>query len=265
MRPESPKKLSKARYETRHGGRLVAERRDDFGLIEVVDHGNRRCLHFGSSIKQSCQSLTPPGRPVFHYDDKLLLAAALHPAPRDALILGLGAGSVASHLHRQMPDLSLTAVEQREAVIDIALDHFNLPADERMALFTAEADQFLDRIEQPRDLILVDLFDAHGPAPTVSTLRFFDHCRERLKRNGILAINLWRTAPEAWDNAIEHLTTAFGPKRWRLDEEDGNSIIYAFRDDPPPLNDAMLRRCRQLGIRGKALRRQLIRRNAIRG
>ena len=253
----------KSRHETRHGGRLVAERRDDHGLIEVVDHDNRRCLHFGSSIKQSCQSLEPPGRPIFHYDDKLLLAAALHPQPRDALILGLGAGSVASHLHRRMPELTLTAVERREAVINLALDYFNLPADERMALFTADADYFLDQIETRRDLIIIDLFDANGPAETVSTLRFFDRCRERLNRNGLLAINLWRTVPQAWDNATTHLTTVFGEPHWRLDEEDGNSILYAFRDAPPPLDRAFLDRCRKLGLPGKALRRSLLRRNAI--
>ncbi len=258
-RPTSPEKAPR-----RHGGRLVHARRDDYGLIEVVDHPDRRCLHFGSPVQQSCLRRDGPPRPAFDHDRKLLLGAALHPDPRHILVLGLGGGTVAGHLHRHLPAARLTAVERREAVIDVALAWFDLPADERLQLYSADALLFLRELPGEYDLQLVDLFDAEGLDGAAQRLGFFDHCRDQLRPGGLLVMNLWRDERDAYLATCDALETGFGGRVWYLDEQEGNTVAYAFRDAAPTLDAAVRRRAAALGLDGAGLLRQLRRRNAAR-
>ncbi len=245
----------KSSREIRHGGVLVDQRRDAWGVVEVVDHDRSRCLHFGSSIRQSGLRLDRPECPLFEYDDKLMAAAALHAEPRDVLILGLGAGSVARRLHGCLSAVTITAVERREVVIDLALEYFGLPADERLQLFTAEAEQFLEAIDAQWDLLLVDLFNAVGPDPALSRLRVFDLCRSRLRSGGVLVVNLWRNVTDDFENAREHLRACFGPDVWYLDEEDGNTVAYAFKGAPAVLDRSAGERLAALSLDPLLLRR----------
>lgn len=249
---------------SRYGGTLIHAVRDDWGLIEVVDSPGMRSLHFGTAIEQSClleNSSLPPG---FQHEHKMMLAAALHGHPEDALILGLGAGSVARHLYHSLPSLHLVAIERREAVIDVALDYFQLPADERMQLFTADAEHFLSEVEGEWDLIVVDLFDAMGMDEASLRLSFLDRCYEQLRADGLLTMNLWRDDKLAYDTACEYLETTFDEKVWYLDEADGNTIAYAFRGELPALDAPVQARAQHIGIDGHAILRQLQRRNSNR-
>ncbi len=248
----------------RYGGRLVHARRDEWGLIEVVDHGDRRCLHFGTPVQQSCLRCDGSSRPAFVHDEMLLLGAALHADPRAILLLGLGGGTVARHLHERLPQARLQAVERREAVIDVAMEWFGLPADERLVLYSAEADLFLREVTAAHDLLLVDLFDGQGLDETAQRGAFFVRCHDRLRSGGLLAVNLWRDEREACLAACDALEVVFEGRVWYLDEAEGNTVAYAFRDRLPQLDASQRQRATALGLDGAGLQRRLRRRNGPR-
>lgn len=250
--------------KTRYGGQLIHARRDDWGLIEVVDVGEKRSLHFGTSVQQSRFRTGTDKKPGFYYERKMMFAAALHQKISKLLILGIGGGTIARHLHQSLPEISIAAVERREAVIDIALEYFELPADERLQLYTADAEQFLTEQPSEWDLIMVDLFDAIGVDETALKLSFLDLCYAQLSPRGVLVMNLWRDDDVTYFRACNYLESCFEQRVWYLYEADGNTIVYAFKDCFPSLLPSLGVVAKQLGLDDKLLLRQLKQRNTHR-
>lgn len=76
-----------------------------------------------------------------------------------ALILGFGAGSVASILcHEYKKPLQLTGVEKDPVVIDLAKKYFRIDRYENLSLHMEDAGDFVERCDQKFDLVVVDVF-----------------------------------------------------------------------------------------------------------
>ncbi len=236
----------------RHGGILLDAVRDPMGLVEVVQHGERRSLHFGSAIEQSSHVPDMPDWLQFDYCRQLLFASVFPVVADEVLLLGLGAGTLARYLLRHAgPSLRLDAVEYREAVADMAYRHFDLPIDPRLDIYIATAEQYLNAYDRQWNVIVVDLYDAEGMNEEPARLRFLDTCRERLAPGGVMAINLWRTNADEYAFMLEQLDQAFAGRLLLADADDANTVAYCFATDVPVLSAAAFQR--QLHDRAKAL------------
>jgi spermidine synthase len=77
----------------------------------------------------------------------------------NALILGFGAGSVASILcDEYKKTVHLTGVEKDPAVIDLAKKYFRIERYKNLSLHLEDAGAFVARCDQQFDLIVVDVF-----------------------------------------------------------------------------------------------------------
>jgi spermidine synthase len=77
----------------------------------------------------------------------------------NALILGFGAGSVASILCEEYKKaVHLTGVEKDPVVIDLAKKYFHLEKYKNLSLHLEDAGAFVARCDQQFDLIVVDVF-----------------------------------------------------------------------------------------------------------
>jgi spermidine synthase len=77
----------------------------------------------------------------------------------NALILGFGAGSVASILcDEYKKSLLLTGVEKDPVVIDLARKYFHLDRYKNLSLHVEDAGKFVERCDQKFDLVAVDVF-----------------------------------------------------------------------------------------------------------
>ncbi len=252
-----------ARGVSRYGGVLLEAARDALGLVEVVRHGRRRSLHFGSAVEQASHLPEAPDRLQFGYSRDLVLGTIFPPAAEQVLLLGLGAGTVARYLLCHSEEgLRLDAVEYREIVADMAFRHFDLPVDPRLEIYIASAGHYLDVVETRRDVILVDLYDADGMNAEAQRWSFLESCRARLAPDGVVAINLWRTDPAAFAFMLAQLRELFGTGLLRVDADDANSVVYCFAAGPPSLRDPvvrarLLRRVEALGFAGEAFLRRL--------
>ena len=231
----------KRKHTPRYGGLLLEAVRDDFGLVEVVERGETRSLHFGNSIEQSSYVPDMPDWLQFEYYRKLMFATAFHDDPKDLLLLGLGAGVIARYLLSHMGHMKLTAVEYREAVADMAFIYFGLPRDSRLEVYIAIAGQFLQEFEQSRDIILVDLYDAEGLNEEPRRLSFLDLCRTRLGEQGVMAINLWRSDREEYDFMLDQICQVFDGRVLLVDADDANTVAYCFQAEVPDLSNPRTR------------------------
>lgn len=189
----------------RFGGTVVFKARDEYGLIEVVENRTLRKLHFDSPIEQSCQFRHAPMTLNFEYQQTMLAQLSDHyyQQPKSAgyriLMLGMGGGIMATHLHHTLPKVHITIVELRELVIEVAYRYFQLPQVPEIESVQADAIAFIAELAQAcqtqkalgYDGILVDLFDAQGLPAELCAQAFHQQLAECVKPGGRLLYNLW--------------------------------------------------------------------------
>ncbi|HRE15068.1 MAG TPA: fused MFS/spermidine synthase, partial [Usitatibacteraceae bacterium] len=187
-------------------------------------------LHTGSELVQGAMRIARPFALELEYT-RLLVAPIAERGderwPRKVLQVGLGAGSIAKHIHRERPKAKQVVVELSAEVIVAARQHFRLPEEgPRLRIVHGDGLAFVTGGEGRYDLIIVDAFDAEGRAGPLESLPFYLAARAMLAPAGVLAVNLLhhRRDPTA---ALRRLREAFdGQVEERL-AKSGNRVAIA--------------------------------------
>jgi hypothetical protein len=158
-------------------------------FVVDFDRGPRHFRTLGSFgaaeqvTEQSSMDLLYPARLVFHYERLMSLALGLCKRPYRALLLGVGGGAMWRFVRAYLPDCAVRLVDCDETVVGLARRWFYLK--ERVEIDSAE--RFLAGTRERFDAILVDVYDAAGPAPADTA--FWTRCLEALEPGGCLANN----------------------------------------------------------------------------
>jgi spermidine synthase len=187
-----------------YDGLVVHQSQSDDGVIEVVDDGDIRSLHFGTFPRQSCMSLQTPHTLELTYTQAMMAALLLNPEPERVLIVGLGGGSLVKFILHHFPNCQIDVVEYRQDVLKVAYDYFQLPEnDSRVNVHIG--DGYLFGIQA-----------------------FFDACAGLLTSNGVMSINLWGTNRPVFKQTMARINESFDGKSLILPVEDkGNVIVLA--------------------------------------
>jgi spermidine synthase len=222
----------------RYEGRLVHESHDDDGILEVIETHNVRSLHFGSSSRQSSMSLYDPDRLELDYVRAMMSWLFFKDKPKEVLVIGLGGGSLTKYLLQHFDAIRIRVIEYRQSVVKVARSHFGLPHDPRLKIIIDDGGDYVrqrvDSLEGHYDLLFLDAFDHEGMAESVRSEAFFDACKNVLKPDGIMVLNLWGSDKAVFEQIAEWLGRIFN---WRLlflpVPGKGNIIGLAFREDIP--------------------------------
>lgn len=203
--------------------RMLAEVRDDFGLIRVWEVDDYRFLEFGEAIEQSCTFTADPAWLEYDYTRAMLIGALCHPAPETALFMGLGAGTLTQACLKFLPLDDVECIELRPDVPRLAMEYMGLADDPRLYLRVGDARELLPSAE-PADLIFVDLYTDQGPGPAHLAWGFLEACQQRLNPDGWLVINQWG------DDTGKPLGAAllrglYHRHYWELPVKEGNVIL----------------------------------------
>jgi spermidine synthase len=213
----------------RYGGDLIFHRRDNEGVLEVVDTHGVRALHFGTSPRQSAMSLKQPERVELAYVRAMLSPLLFMDEPQNVLLVGLGGGSLAKFLLDKFRCCQVQAIERRAGVVDVAHEYFGLPCDERLTVQIADASlQVLEMAQNETlgfDLVLVDAYDHLGMDASVNATGFFSACARLLRPQGVLAMNLWGTHPVSLKQSIALLKSSFPGRAMRLAVPNRGNVI----------------------------------------
>lgn len=161
--------------------------------IEVSEEGGVRYLHFGSDYVQGAMRIQRPNALELPYTRDMMAGLLLHdaPWPKNALLIGLGSGSLAKYIYHRLPDTRITVIEIDPQIEIIAHQHFKLPDDPaRLRVIIGDGATYMLEDVENFDYILVDGFDKRGSAGTLDTLPFYQACRAQLTAQGLLAVNL---------------------------------------------------------------------------
>ncbi|MGR9036696.1 MAG: spermine/spermidine synthase domain-containing protein [Gammaproteobacteria bacterium] len=222
----------------KYDGLVIHQSHDDDGIIEIIERNGIRSLHFGTSSRQSSMLVDDSDKLVLDYIRAMSCWLLFKETPDDALIIGLGGGSLAKFLLHQFPECRLCVVEYRKSVVKIARSHFGLPFDTRLKIIIGDGGSYIRRqtetLREKYGILFIDAFGDDGMSPSISNIAFFDACKTLLKPDGILIINLWDTDKAFYAACREWLNRAFNSKIFFLPVSGkGNIIGFAFNDGAP--------------------------------
>lgn len=217
--------------------------------VNFSEEGPIRHLHLGSIWIQGSMLVEAPTVLVHEYIQRmmawLLFIDPAGVAKRQALQLGLGAGSLTKFCHKELR-MKTTAIELNPQVLRACRGWFKLPQDNtRMQVVLADAAQ---EIKLPRwlgkvDALQVDLYDEDAAAPVLDSAEFYADCRRTLTDEGSMSVNLFgRSASFA--NSVDKIAQAFGREAiWAFKAtREGNTVVLAQRTPSRPKRAVLLER-----------------------
>jgi len=199
--------------------------------IEISEEAGVRSLHFGSEWVQGAMRIRRPFALELAYTREMMACLLLRPDegwPRRALLIGLGAGSLAKFIHRNLPETRLTAVEIDPRIAPMAQQNFRLPIDpQRLKIIIADGAEYILDARGNFDLILVDGFGADARAGGLDTTAFYAACRARLSKTGLLVCNLLGRS-RGFAASVARIDKAFAGRSTVFPSVDsGNAIAFA--------------------------------------
>lgn len=198
--------------------------------VDISEMDGVRYLHFGSDWVQGAMRAARPWSLELEYTREMMTGLLLRPAPqwpKKALLIGLGAGSLAKFLYRNRPECRITAVEINPQVEFVARQYFKLPDDpKRLNVLIGCGADYVMGGDSTFDTILVDGFGADGKPGQLDTAPFYLACRARLSENGLFAMNLLRE--RGFKQQLDRIVEAFSGQVLVLPPGiAGNTIVLA--------------------------------------
>lgn len=199
--------------------------------ILVSESAGVRYLHFSSHWTQGAMRIARPWALELEYTREMMAALLLRPDPawpRTALMIGLGAGSLAKFLYRHRPEAALTVIEIDPEVLHVARQSFKLPdEDERLQIHIDDGASWLAGCKRKFDLIMVDGFDENARTGMLDTLPFYLNCKARLSSVGLMSTNLLAKR-KGVRKSLERIEEAFDGRAVAFPSCDsGNVVAFA--------------------------------------
>ncbi|MBU6460285.1 MAG: spermidine synthase [Proteobacteria bacterium] len=214
--------------------------------VQIQEHRGVRSLHLGTRHVQSAMRIRNPQELELEYTRCMMAFPLFCEQPRDALMIGLGGGSVIRFLHAKMPEVSLITIENNEEVLHAARAWFNLPEDEHHVVHIGDGATYVATCAHAADVILVDAFDGHDLAPMLGSELFYFDCQRALREGGVLAVNLWGGDPR-FDLWLNYIRAAFDGRVLCLPAKArGNVIAFGVNSTDVPGHTQLMRRARAM-------------------
>ncbi len=185
-------------------------------------------LHVGGEAIQSAMRLDDPHSLALDYTRCMMAFLLFHPEPREALMIGLGGGSLAKFFYRNLRKTRTRVVELDPAVVAAARAHFALPPDNaRLSIEIGDGAEAL--APECCDVLLVDAYEDEVHVPELASAEFYDAAFLALREPGALVVNFMNDDPK-FDAVLQRLERAFGGAVLAMPAlYDPNILVFAFR------------------------------------
>jgi spermidine synthase len=216
--------------------------------IAVSDERGIRSLHVGGEAIQSSMKIGDPFALALDYTRCMMAFLLFHPQPREALMIGLGGGSLAKFFHRRLRATHVRVVELDERIVHTARAQFALPPDdEQLSVEIGDGAEALS--PECCDVLMVDAYHDEKHVPKLATQQFYDAAYLALEAKGVLVVNFMDDDP-LFDQYLQRLEGAFGGAVHAMRAlYDPNIIAFALKGLPPLDWDELRRRAGTLEAR----------------
>ena len=217
--------------------------------IAVSDARGVRSLHVGGEAIQSAMRLGDPYALALDYTRCMMAFLLFHAEPREALMIGLGGGSLAKFFYRHLRKASIRVIELDARVVAAAREHFHVPPDgERFRIEIGDGAEAL--FPECCDTLVIDAFEDELHVPQLASGEFYDGAFLALREPGAMVVNFMNDDPR-FDLTLQRLERAFGGAVIVLPAlYDPNVLVFALKGIAPRIAwDALRSRAEQLESR----------------
>jgi spermidine synthase len=202
--------------------------------IAVSDERGMRTLHVGGEAIQSAMRIADPHALALDYTRCMMAFLLFHPEPREAVMIGLGGGSLAKFVHKNLRKTATRVVEIDPRVVAAARQHFALPPDDaRLAVEIGDGAEAL--APECCDLLVVDAYHDEEHVPKLASADFYHAAWLALRSRGALVIN-FMDDDRNFDTYLQRLERAFGGAVLALPAlYDPNIVAFAFKGVEPAI------------------------------
>src|SRR5262245_15835986 len=131
-----------------------------------------------------------------------------HPEPREALMIGLGGGSLAKFFYRNLKKTTVRVVELDERVLAAARTQFALPPDDaRLRVEIGDGAEALS--PECCDVLVVDAYHDEEHVQELASAEFYDAAWLALAPQGVMVVN-FMDDDRLFDVYIKRMEAAFG-------------------------------------------------------
>ena len=196
--------------------------------IAVSDARGVRSLHVGGEAIQSAMRVGEPYALALDYTRCMMAFLLFHPEPREALMIGLGGGSLAKFFHKHFRKTSIRVIELDARVLAAAREHFHVPPDG--ARFRVEIGDGADALyPECCDTLVIDAFEDELHVPKLASAEFYDGAFLALREPGAMVVNFMNDDPK-FDLTLQRLERAFGGAVIVLPAlYDPNILVFALK------------------------------------
>lgn len=220
--------------------RLVHQAESHYGWVRVVDDRDRRVRWMLSDASVISALRLDTRGPVLSYQKIIAALPHLHPEGRNALLIGLGGGYIATAFAAQ--GIATDALELDPAVAKAAQQYFLYePAG---TLRVGDARYEIRHLHEPYDFIVHDCFTGGSVPSHLLSVEMLRDLNRLLKDDGLLALNFvgFTEGPTAAAAAAVYRTLGeIYPHRRTLVTIPGaafNDFVFLASRQPIPLNAA---------------------------
>jgi spermidine synthase len=208
--------------------------------IAVSEARGVRTLHVGGEAIQSSMRLEDPWALALDYTRCMMTFLLVHPEPREALMIGLGGGSLAKFFFKHLRKTVVRVVELDARIVTAAREHFALPPDgQRLTVEIGDGASAL--LPECCDTLIIDAFEDELHVPKLASAEFYDGAFLALREPGALVVNFMNDDPRL-DQTLERLERAFGGAVIVMPAlYDPNILAFAFKGAPQAIEWRVLR------------------------
>jgi spermidine synthase len=208
--------------------------------IAVSDQRGYRTLHVGGEAIQSTMRLSDPWALALDYTRCMMAFLLFHAEPRQALMIGLGGGSLAKFFYRNLRKTAVRVVELDERVIAAARTQFALPPDD--ARLTVEVGDGAEALSpECCDVLVVDAYHDEVHVQELASAEFYDAAFLALAEQGVMVVN-FMDDDKLFDVYLKRMEAAFGGRVLAMKAlYDPNILVFALKGLPPRIEWETLR------------------------
>ena len=139
-------------------------------------------------------SLSEPLAGHFQYTEFFHMAWLWNPAMTNALMIGLGGGSIQRAYQHFYPQVNIDTVELDPAVLEVAKKYFSVQETPTHHMHISDGRQYLRRTQKKYDVMILDAYKSGRYGSFIPyhlvTKEFFELAREHLTENGVVVYNV---------------------------------------------------------------------------
>ena len=161
------------------------------------------------------------------------------------MILGVGGGGLIHALKYFHAGIKLTAVELRQAVIQIAQQYFYFMPSKKCTIIHQDALYYLAETQDKKvDIIFADIYHADGVDESQVCPEFIENSATRLKQDGYLVLNCWKEYSQ--DQALLALLQQHFSHVAACLTNSGNWVVFASKTRSFPVMAQLKQQAKKL-------------------